>query len=542
MTRDTRNPDDAAAWWLAAALVALPFLQALPIDFDRTGPLFLLPPALWAGRRRLVEATVRLFSGPPWLRVGAAWLGGWTLLATVAADHPAPAAVTAASWVLLGAAGLLAGRLIGVAPRASERLLAGLALGAAAGIVAVWAWWWAAGRGDVPLYAHHRHLGMHALAGAVACTALLVRPAGGWRARLGWAGAGMVIWGGLLWSGGRGPVLALALGLAAWWWQTPAAPAQRLLAWSAVQLLAGLGLSAAMWTPLPQLGWWHAFSRTTTALQSADVSTLTSTRTEFWSAALQQTRAAPWLGHGPDAYRFLTPKLDGQQPHNLWLQLWLDLGLGGALPALVLLAGALVVAWRRTRKQETTTAPDDRPWLALGGASLALGMLDGAFYHLVLFLPAMLALGRALDRGGGDPPREAPSAVRGGLLAATGAAVGVLLLHAWLFYALAVAPPPAGPEGCAPRSLKIFPSTTFGLGRWLDAWEPRHPEAALAWAVWAQTRAPNAPLFHVYAARYRLARGDRAGAEAELRAALAKAHWTVRPGIETMLREIAVPR
>jgi hypothetical protein len=105
-----------------------------------------------------------------------------------------------------------------------------------------------------------------------------------------------------------------------------------------------------------------------------------------------------------------------------------------------------------------------------------------------------------------------------------------------------VAPPPAGPEGCAPRSLKIFPSTTFGLGRWLDAWEPRHPEAALAWAVWAQTRAPNAPLFHVYAARYRLARGDRAGAEAELRAALAKAHWTVRPGIETMLREIAVPR
>jgi hypothetical protein len=297
-----------------------------------------------------------------------------------------------------------------------------------------------------------------------------------------------------------------------------------------------------MWTPLPQLGWWHAFSRTTTALQSADVSALTSTRTEFWRAALQHAQTAPWLGRGPDAYRFLTPKLDGQQPHNLGLQLWLDLGLVGALPALALLAGALLTIWRHTQPLDTATGPGDGPWLAVLMASLALGMLDGAFYHLLPFLPAMLALGRAFDLGGSAPPREAPSAVRGGLLAVTGAAVGILLLHVWLFYALVVAPPPADAAAYAPRGLKIFPSTTFGLGRWLDAWQPTQPDATLAWAVWAQTHAPNAPFFHVYAARCRLARGDRAGAEIELRAALAKAHWTVRPGIETMLREIAAPR
>jgi hypothetical protein len=336
--------------------------------------------------------------------------------------------------------------------------------------------------------------------------------------------------------------VALALGLAAWWWQTPSAPRQRLLGWSAVQLLAGLGLSAAMWTPLPYLGWWHAFSRTATAIESADASALTSTRTEFWSAALRHAQTTPWLGHGPDAYRFLTPKLDGQQPHNLVLQLWLDLGIGGALPALILLAGASLAIWRRTRIQQTSPVPDDGPWLAVLVASLAAAMLDGAFYHLLPFLPAMLALGRAVDLAGSDAPRISSSTARAGLSVVTGGAVAVLVLHAWLFYTLAVAPPPAGPDAAAARVLKVFPSTTFGLSNWLDAWQSTQPDAALAWAEWAQTRTPNAPFFHVYAARCRLARGDRAGAEAELRAALAKAHWTVRPGIETMLREIAAPR
>ena len=46
MNRDSPTSADlSTAMWIAAALVALPFLQALSIDFDRTGALVLLLPA-----------------------------------------------------------------------------------------------------------------------------------------------------------------------------------------------------------------------------------------------------------------------------------------------------------------------------------------------------------------------------------------------------------------------------------------------------------------------------------------------------------------
>jgi hypothetical protein len=83
-----------------------------------------------------------------------------------------------------------------------------------------------------------------------------------------------------------------------------------------------------------------------------------------------------------------------------------------------------------------------------------------------------------------------------------------------------------------------FPSTTFGLWRWLDDWQQTHPADALAWARWAQDRSPNPVTFHLYAMRLLLQRGDRTGAETELQAALAKAHWLMRPGLETMLRQM----
>ena len=520
-----------SAGWLTAALVALPFLQAAPVDFDRNGALILMLPALWTGRHVLARAVSRVQHGPVWLRLCAGVAGLATVLSVVFADQPAPAAVTAASWILLTATGLLAGQLVSETPRAAWRLLAGLVLGTAAGSVAVWILWWLGGREAVPLYAHHRHLGLHTMAGAIAAVALLLRPGLTRRQILGWGLAGALTWGGMLWSGGRAPLLAVAAGLGVWVIIGRPPERKRLLKISTLLFLAGLVISAAGWTANPELGWWHAFSRTAAAAAEGSASKLTSTRSEFWRSTVERAETAPWLGHGPDAYRFLTPKLDGQQPHNVVLQLWLDVGLIGAIPLLAILA------WLLGRGGKTAGIPEDpatRAWLALLVASVVAGLLDGVFYHLLAFLPAMLAAGLILSSLLAPTSAQAKRFVPAATL---GTAILLLTLHLGIFYVLAVAPPPA-PASLTARVVRAFPSTTFGLWRWLDAWEPEHPAEALAWTRWAETHSSNPIFFHLHAAQLLAARGDRAGVEAELQAARAKAHWSARPSIDAMLDQL----
>jgi O-antigen ligase len=539
MNLDLEIADRNAAWWLAAAFVVMPLLQVLPIDFDRVGVLFLLAPAFWAGRYRLFEAVQRIVSGPHWIGLCLMLIGASVMASAAAADQPAAAIVTSASWILLAATGLLAGRLLAVAPSAQTSLLRGLTSGTAVGILSTWALWLANSRGPILLYPHPRILGLHMLAGAVSSVALLLKQRTGRCARAWEWIAGMLTWGGLLWSGGRAPLLAAVVGLGVWARYANSPTRKSLFIRSGILCAAGLAVSATMWTSQPQLGWWHAIVRTTAAMQETNVDALTSTRNDFWRAAAHHGMVSPWLGHGPDAYRFFTPKLDGQQPHNFILQLWLDLGVCGLLPALALVFGVLLAGWRQAKSAEKIGIPPDfLPWLALLVASLTAGMLDGVFYHLLAFLPAAVAFGRVLDLAIIKNPVASSVPIRAGVTALMSFAACVLLFHTWLFSALAVAPPPASPTAWSARCLRVFPSTTFGLWRWLDAWQGSQPEASLAWAQWAESHSPSAVFFHVYAAQCQLARGNRAGAESELRAALAKAHWTVRPGIEKMLEDI----
>lgn len=512
----------------------LPLLQILPIDFDRSAGLLLLLPALWRGRHDLIQATSERLLGHRWLRLIAILFGPALILSHVFSDHTAASIVCTASWTLLAAAGLLAGAIVRKDARASRHLFAGLALGAAAGAVIMWCWWLASGRGAVPLYAHHRLLGLHMLVGAVASTALVVRSTTA-RQRLLWFATGVITWGAMLWSGGRAPWIALAGGLGSWF-ILRATDRKPLALATTAQLLAGLALSAALWTPRAELGWWHAFARTAAAATpggTVDVSALTSTRSDFWRESVQRALKSPWLGYGSDAYRFLTPKLDGQQPHNFPLQLWLDVGLLGALPALALLGGATIAGWKRTRRLDATGAGIS-PWCALLTTLLIAGLLDGIFYHALTLLPALLALGLVLfgfDDTESAPRKNIPIVSRflTPLLAA--ATVFVLTLHLFLFHALAVAPPPPGPDATAARILRMFPSTTFGLWTWLDHWHRTNPDAALAWARWAQRHASNPPIFHIRAAQYLQARGDREGALTELQRAETTAHRLTRPSI-----------
>jgi hypothetical protein len=387
--------------------------------------------------------------------------------------------------------------------------------------------------------------------GAAATTALVVRSRTSPQRWL-WLIAGALTWGAVLWSGGRGPLLALAAGFGGWFClrandRKPLAVAVTL------QLLAGLAVSAAFWTPRPELGWWHAFARTAAAASqpgAVNMSALSSTRTDFWRESAQRAARSPWIGHGPDAYRFLTPKLDGQQPHNVVLQLWLDLGLLGALPALALLGG--IVMRGSWRARVTDTGDPLAPWVALLTTLIVAGLLDGIFYHVLTLLPVMLAFGVVLlsscraastasaQLGAADMAQVVrPHRVSAFLVSiGVGSAIGVSTLHTFLFHAVVVASPPTGPQATAARMLRTFPSTTFGLWGWLDQWHRTNPDAALGWARWAQRHATNPSIFHIRAAQYLSLRGDHAGAIAEMNLAEEKAHYLTRPSIAEMKKTL----
>lgn len=532
-------PPSGAAKWCAAALAVMPFLLVLPLDFDRCGALVLLLPTLWTGRRELASALTCLGRGPGWLILLTGLAAVGAVVSLVFARQFVPALVTSASWILLAATGLIAGQCVRNDATAGRHLLAGLVLGTAGGALVTWVWWLLVGRGfPVPLYPHPRILGLHALSGAIASLALVIHPDTRRSGRTLWFIAGVLTWGGLLWSGGRAPLIGLAVALGCWLFFSPSAQRPKLLGGGALLLGAGMALSAVFWTSNRELGWWHALSRTASAASTGDVSQLSSTRSEFWLATVQRAEKSPWFGYGPDSYRFLTPKLDGEQPHNVVLQAWLDLGVVGALPLLGLLGGALVLGWKRARSPGDT-AP--LAWLAVLTASVVAGLLDGVFYHLLALLPAMLAFGVALGlvtANSAAVPTEKSASAPWLLL---GPAIAVILLHMAVFHVLDVGPPPA-PDGWTAKMIRKFPSSTLGLPRWLDAWQQTHPAEALEWARWAQEHSPNPVSFHLYATRLLLLQGDRAGAERELQAALAKAHWLMRPSLETMLRQIQEAR
>lgn len=558
-----------ATLWLSGAMVVLPLLQSLPIDFDRTAPLLLLLPAIWTGREEFSHAASGLLHSPPWTRIAMLMVVLSSVASIVFSTHAAASMTTAASWILLGAAALIGGQAVRHDRQAHRTLLAGLALGAALGTSAVWLLWLTGGRGAIPLYAHHRIFGLHVLVGTMATTGLVVGSGTRGR-RLLWLAVGAVTWGAALWSGGRAPLVALAGGLVAWAFFRPTDRKPLVIA-ASFQLIAGLALSAAFWTPRAELGWWHAFARTAAAAGSGGsvevkVSALTSTRSDFWRESAQHALTSPWIGHGPDAYRFLTPKLDGQQPHNFVLQLWLDVGIIGALPALLLLANLLLRGWSRVRRDEV---PAIAPWSALLTTLVLAGLLDGIFYHVLTLLPAMLAAAvvflatrstadvrsevpaselqdqralsgsmgpRSVTTPTGVPrrPARAPSLGREpGVLphAFVGFAIVILSFHAYLFHALVVGAPPSSTNSIAARALRIFPSTTFGLWTWLDDWYRKSPDTALDWARWAQTRATNPVIFHLRAAQYLHLRGEDVQASEELRVAETKAHSLTRPSI-----------
>jgi O-antigen ligase len=526
------SPESRAMTWLALGVVALPVLQLLSWDFDFSAPLAICPPALWFGRAALARATARLGTAAAGWRVLAGAILLVAVLGAALSRHSAASFVALSSWTLLGGSALLAGQLIAEDPTRARRLLGALALAGALGTTLHWVRWKLGSSPDDALYLHSRLMGLHLLGSSLAATALLATAR---RWSVPWIVIGAVAWGGLLWTGSRSPLVGLAAGLGLWMWRTAPPGRRRLALACGLHVVAGLALSAALAADRPYLGWLRVAQSATTVPTSAQA--LTSNRTEFWRGALAQMPAAPWLGHGPDAYRFLEPKLEGAQPHNVILQVVLDFGAPASLGLAAWAGLALLRGFRRMGADEARAG-----FMALALASLIAGQLDGYFYHLLGLSAATLGLGVCLTATTAPPAPAASPCLRATLVPlvlATGATL-VLLLHTWLVQRVALAPPPP-PGGAVARAWQAFPSMTQHLERWISAWERTSPAAALELARFARDRTPFGDFFHVQIAGLLLRAGDRAGAQRELAAARAIAPVPMRPVIEDLQRRIASP-
>lgn len=511
----------APALALCVAFIALPFCLLLPIDSDRTMPLLLVPAVAlgWKISRPVAPLVLGLMI----------WALAAMVVSTLLADYPARALVSASAtlWVIAGG---MTVRNLAPCRRAVRLVLAGITLGAALGALLV-----SQGAGlsymEFPLYWGPRIFGLHQFVGAVAAFYLLGNSETRSWQRVALALLSLVILTGLMASGSRASLVGWGAFLLFWLWRGGGADRRFLLTWATSLSIAGFIIAYLIGQPFYGMGLPSALARTA---EATTVEGITSARSYFWSVVWHQGLNSPWIGHGADAYQYIQPRLHGAQPHNVLLQWFYEYGLAGLVPLGLLLLAAIGGAFRPRNLPDTGTW-SLQSWAssAVAGAG-AVGLFDGAFYHMVAFMAGALFVGFAL--GANTPLASARSVVglhkilRPGLLLALVA----ILVHSWLGH-LMLRAYPVNPDDPAARLLRVFPSTTHGLSNWLNRWKQTQPDVVMEWIVWAQTHSNQQPEFHLAAVQIYLSQRDFISAERELRACLPKVRDIELPDVERLL-------
>lgn len=491
---------------LALTMALLPFLLHLPIDTDRAIPLFLLP-AIWLAWK-LTRPITRFDYG----------LLVWTLVAMISSAlcsaHVARALVmtSAVIWTIAGA---LTARKLATSWPAVRLGLIGMLAGAVIGVVMVR---WGVGAQSMffPTYWSARLFGGHQFVGCLAGLGLLIIPPEKYRLKPLVILATAIAFTGLAWSGSRAPVAGLAVFIGLWFWKGSSNDRRALWIWVPLLSVAGLVFSYPLGQPYPQLGWWDAFQRT---VHASGVESISSDRSKFWQVVWNHIGQSPWIGHGADGYRFIHPSQNGNQPHNMLLQWLLEFGLFGAIPIILGLIRGLAPLQQARVSPEPTAGQSGNIWAAaaLAGA-LIYGCFDGVFYHMVIFMPVAVIAGFAWGRRP-LPMNHAPigwvDRGRGLFGYILVAAASLLVLHNWLYLKL-LKDHTVQPQSIPAKILRGFPSVTYGLQNWTEAWRPTRPELAMAWIKWAQTVSTEQNIFHAHAAQIYLYEKNFEAAEAEL--------------------------
>lgn len=130
-------------------------------------------------------------------------------------------------------------------------------------------------------------------------------------------------------------------------------------------------------------------------------------RTGLWFSAAQVTLAKPWGGAGPGSFireswllsdslpKTLPTTIPATHAHNLFFQVGAELGAPTAIALAGLIATWLTFALRQTDWQ--------RNWLhsAVPVVIFAHNQVEFSLWYLYFLVPAALAMGAAIERGGG---------------------------------------------------------------------------------------------------------------------------------------------
>ena len=232
----------------------------------------------------------------------------------------------------------------------------------------------------LPGFHNLRRFGFYAAPAAAVCFGLVALTARRWWA---WGGVSAAAFAMTFWTGSRGAVWALIVGLSVTAAIFPAARSLRATGVTIVAALIGLAIAATV-PPIPT----QSIGRFGTLDGNG--------RVEIWSAAVEAIWARPWFGHGEgQAYLALDwpPWMSIMpHPHNVVLQVLLAWGLVGAalLAPLALMLGRLVI-------RQGQRDPRLLPLLAAAIVLAAYSMIDGTLYGI--HSTSIFAMGIGLAAG-----------------------------------------------------------------------------------------------------------------------------------------------
>lgn len=239
-----------------------------------------------------------------------------------------------------------------------------------------------------PLFAHIRHVGYFMCIGGVVGAWAVLAARGGLRC-IAWVVYVLAL-AVLLWSGGRGALLATLVGGA--WLMPMAQPGthRRIWLWLLLGLLLGFLLSALFPVEQGGMGWVSAWERSEAA---KSINALSSSRLDVWSYVLRFVAQRPLLGWGGEGFLAVWDGFPIRQAHNSLLQVLIEWGGVGML---IIYFPLMFLAVQGFRTYLAAGGRDKfTPGLgaALTASLLAFSMVDGIFYY---GLPlAFLAVGYA---------------------------------------------------------------------------------------------------------------------------------------------------
>jgi O-antigen ligase len=188
----------------------------------------------------------------------------------------------------------------------------------------------------------------------------------------------------ILWTGSRGALLAIIIGLS-WLLILASLARNRLAKFCAVAFSIAVCISSLLPSVDANYGIQRIIFSSVATKAKSDV---TSGRTEMWRETANKIAEKPFIGWGIEQFAVTGPEktLGYKQPHNMFLQLLFSTGLLGAIATLL-----IVLPFLPKLSLDMSTPDRLAAWGVIIG-TLTFGLYDAAFYYTYPVMIFLLAV------------------------------------------------------------------------------------------------------------------------------------------------------